>query len=242
VETNDAECASLAEKLGRQFVRIMLDKQDSELALSIQHQCLQEDSLRLLEEIQGSIQTMGSGAHGKSDFALNRQVAELEDEVSRHIALEQEASLISVPILFARFTRFHGVSLLTVTDPSDQFKKLIDALERQLVNANETERRLHAQLQEMHFEDRFCCAASSILHHKSSEARFLPHPVLKGRCSGVYQILAFHQTVCRYGDLESQLKASQGEVEQMQALTDQLHASLEQVACVYLSLMPARAS
>jgi hypothetical protein len=42
--------------------------------------------------------------------------------------------------------------------------------------------------------------------------------------------------VCRYGDLESQLKASQGEVEQMQALTDQLHASLEQVAFVSLSL------
>ena len=64
----------------------------------------------------------------------------------------------------------------------------------------------------------------------------------EGRCPGVHQILAFHQTVCRYGDLELQLKASQGEVEQMQALTDQLHASLEQVACVYLSLMPARAS
>jgi hypothetical protein len=62
-----------------------------------------------------------------------------------------------------------------VTDPSVQFKKLIDALERQLVNANETERRLHAQLQEMHFEDRFCCTASSIPHHKSLEALFLSH-------------------------------------------------------------------
>ena len=42
--------------------------------------------------------------------------------------------------------------------------------------------------------------------------------------------------MCRYGDLELQLKASQGEVEQMQALTDQLHASLEQVTFVSLSL------
>lgn len=69
--------------------------------------------------------------------------------------------------------------MLIVTDPSDQFKKLIDALERQLVNANETERRLHAQLQEMHFEDRFCCTASAIPHHKSLEALFLSHLCLR---------------------------------------------------------------
>ncbi len=110
MQTNDSECASLAEKLGRQFVRIILDKQDKELALSIQHQCLQEDSLRLLEEIQRGIQTMGSGAHGKSDFALNRHVAELEDEVSRHIALEQEVSLISVPTCFYTFYTFYADS------------------------------------------------------------------------------------------------------------------------------------
>ena len=47
-----------------------------------------------------------------------------------------------------------------------------------------------------------------------------------------------HQIARRYGDLESQLKASQSEVQQMQSLTDQLHASLEQVT--FLCVVSAR--
>ena len=91
VQTNDAERASLTEKLGRQFVRILLDRQDKELALSMQHQGLQENSMYLLEEIHSEFQKMAA-AHGTGDFAGNQHVAELEEEVSRHIALEEEAS------------------------------------------------------------------------------------------------------------------------------------------------------
>lgn len=115
VQNNDAESATFVEKLGRQFVRIVLDRQDKERALAVQHKNLQEDSLRTLEELH-------KGIH-KHLFPLQQNsltlqnVKELEEELSRHIALEQE------------------------------LKKLIDALERQLESANATEMDLRRQLQ-----------------------------------------------------------------------------------------------
>ena len=94
VETNDPERASLSERLGRQFVRILLDRQDKEIALSVQHKGLQEDSLCMLEEIHKGVQKMAAERSQLADESEEkRHIAELEEEVSRHIALEQEASI-----------------------------------------------------------------------------------------------------------------------------------------------------
>ena len=115
VQTNDAERASLAENLGRQFVRILLDKQDKELALSMQHRGLQEDSLHILEEIHKDLQKMAA-AHANGDVAGNQHVAELEEEVSRHIALEQEASFMNTHSTCTVCSWCNRTLLLTLTD------------------------------------------------------------------------------------------------------------------------------
>jgi len=116
VESGDVESAEIVENLGRQFVRILLDRQDKELALSVQHKGLQDDSLRCLDEIREGVQALASRCTSAGEDANRQQVRKLEGEVTRHVGVEEE------------------------------LQKLNEGLERQLESAHATEVELNQRI------------------------------------------------------------------------------------------------
>lgn len=123
VSSGDDERAALVENLGRQVVRILLDRQDKELALSVQHRALQDESLLHLEDIRSGIQSLASRCGSTSSDSHQEQVLQLEGEVLRHIGVEQE------------------------------LKKLIGTLERQLESAHAAEVELNQKIMDQRVAD-----------------------------------------------------------------------------------------
>ena len=123
VASGDAERALLVENLGRQVVRILLDRQDKELALSVQHKGFQDESLRCLEEIRSGIQSLASHSTNCGADSNQQQIRQLEGEVARHVSVEQE------------------------------MKTLIGTLERQLESAYDTEAELNQRIIDQRIAD-----------------------------------------------------------------------------------------
>lgn len=123
VSSGDDERAALVENLGRQVVRILLDRQDKELALSVQHRALQDESLLHLEDIRSGIQSLASRCGSTSSDSHQEQVLQLEGEVLRHIGVEEE------------------------------LKKLIGTLERQLESAHAAEVQLNQKIMDQRVAD-----------------------------------------------------------------------------------------